>query len=59
MVSWHFMKNFDFVCVRVYLYSSMTAEVKVKLVGVGDVCVDCGAGRNVPTPSDLRKQGTG
>lgn len=31
----------------------MTAEVKVKLVWVGDVCVHCGAGRNVSTSSHL------
>lgn len=32
----------------------MTAEVKVKLVGVSDVCVHGGAGRNVSTSSNLR-----
>lgn len=31
----------------------MTAEVKVKLVWVGDVCVHCGASRNVSTSSHL------
>lgn len=41
-----------------YLNSSMTAEVKVKLIGMGDVGIDCGAGRDVPTPSNLRRQGT-
>lgn len=35
----------------------MTAEVKVKLVGVGDVCVHRGACRNVPTPTNLRAEG--
>lgn len=36
-----------------YLDSSVTAEVKVKLVWVGDVCVHCGASRNVSTSSHL------
>lgn len=37
----------------VHLDSSVTAEVKVKLVGVGNVCVHCGASRNVSTSSNL------
>lgn len=34
----------------------MTAEVKVKLVGMRDVCVHCGASRNVSTSPNLREK---
>lgn len=34
----------------------MTAEVKVKLVGMCDVCVHCGASRNVSASSNLREE---
>lgn len=37
------------------LYSSVTAEVKVKLVGMCDVRVHGGTSRNVSTTSDLIK----
>ena len=36
-----------------YLYPSVTAEVEVKLVGVGDICVHGGAGWDVPTAPHL------
>lgn len=45
----------DFIrlCVSLYLYSSMTAEVKVKLVGVCDICIYCRTGGNVSTTTHL------
>lgn len=39
-----------------HLYSCMAAEVKVKLIGVSDICVHSGACRNVTTPSNLPKK---
>lgn len=38
-----------------HLDSGVTAEVKVKLVGMRDVCVHRGASGNVSTSSDLRQ----
>lgn len=43
--------------VCLYLYSSMAAEVKVKLIWMGDICVHCCTSRNVSTPSNLRTHG--
>lgn len=34
----------------------MATEVKVELVGMGDVSVHCGAGRNVSTSTDLKNR---
>lgn len=35
------------------LYSSMTAEVKVKFIGMSDVRINSSTGRNVSTASNL------
>jgi len=36
-----------------YLYPSMTTEVKIKLIRVGNVCVHRRSSRDVATSSDL------
>lgn len=35
------------------LYSSMTAEVKVKFIGMSDICINSSTSRNVSTASNL------
>ena len=37
-----------------HLYTSMTAQVKIKLAGMSDPNINSGAGRNITTTTDLQ-----